>query len=52
VATPPNASVYGTGYVPIEKMARVGLLLDALSIVVWTGILYVIIGLLFGIVPL
>jgi len=52
VATPPNAIVYGTGYVPIEKMARVGLLLDALSIVVWTGILYVIIGLLFGIVPL
>ncbi len=33
VATPPNAIVYGSGYVPITTMARVGLLLNLAAVV-------------------
>ena len=36
VSTPPNAIVYGTGFVPIMSMVRAGMLLDVLGgIVVW-----------------
>ncbi|UCE63043.1 MAG: DASS family sodium-coupled anion symporter [Nitrospirota bacterium] len=36
VSTPPNAIVYGTGYVPITSMIRAGLILDILGgIVIW-----------------
>ena len=34
VSTPCNAIVYGSGYVPIGRMVRYGLLLDVLGVVV------------------
>lgn len=34
VSTPPNAIVYGSGYVPLMRMVRYGLLLDVVGIVV------------------
>ena len=37
VATPPNAIVFGSGYVPQRSMMRVGLFLNFLCIVVITG---------------
>ncbi|MBN1786224.1 MAG: DASS family sodium-coupled anion symporter [Candidatus Methanofastidiosa archaeon] len=50
VATPPNAIVFGTGYVSIDKMARVGILLDVIGMMVWSLIVYFIIGVFFGVV--
>ena len=36
VSTPPNAIVYGTGFIPIKSMLRTGLLFDLLSaILIW-----------------
>ncbi len=36
VSTPPNAIVYGTGFIPITSMIRAGLVLDFLGgIVIW-----------------
>ena len=36
VSTPPNAIVYGTGFIPITSMIRAGLVLDILGgIVIW-----------------
>jgi sodium-dependent dicarboxylate transporter 2/3/5 len=40
VSTPPNAIVYGSGYVPISRMIRYGLLLDAMGLVVVVAVLY------------
>ena len=34
VATPPNAIVYGTGYVTMPQMARVGFVMNCISIIV------------------
>ena len=39
VATPPNAIVYGTGYIKIKDMVRFGVILDIIAAVVWTIIL-------------
>lgn len=40
VSTPPNAIVFGTGLVPLQRMIRVGFLLDVTSFfVVWLGLL-------------
>jgi len=40
VSTAPNAIVYGTGLVPITKMARTGILFDLLGLVIiWAGVL-------------
>ncbi|HHN81547.1 MAG TPA: DASS family sodium-coupled anion symporter [Methanomicrobia archaeon] len=50
VATPPNAIVFGTGYVKIDKMAKTGIFLDMIGIIVWTLVLYFIVGKFFGIV--
>jgi sodium-dependent dicarboxylate transporter 2/3/5 len=38
VATPPNAIVFGSGYVTIPEMTRAGFLLNLLAIVLITGI--------------
>ena len=37
VATPPNAIVFGTGYVGIPDMLRVGIVLNVLGVVVITA---------------
>lgn len=39
VSTPPNAIVYGSGLVPIPKMARAGVLFDILGFfTIWVGL--------------
>jgi solute carrier family 13 (sodium-dependent dicarboxylate transporter), member 2/3/5 len=40
VSTPPNALVYGSGYVPISRMIRYGLWLDLMGVVVSVVVLY------------
>jgi sodium-dependent dicarboxylate transporter 2/3/5 len=49
VATPPNALVYGTGYVTIRQMIRNGVMLDILGWLMTVFILYVCGMWLFGI---
>ena len=49
VATPPNALVYGTGFVSIRQMLRNGIMLDLLGWVTTVLILYVFGVWLFGI---
>jgi len=41
VATPPNALVYGTGFIKLKDMVRIGLILDIVAAVIWTIILYI-----------
>ncbi|MBI4418453.1 MAG: DASS family sodium-coupled anion symporter [Ignavibacteriales bacterium] len=50
VATPPNALVYGTGYIPIVSMMRSGFLLDITGWVIVVGILLFVAHGVFGIV--
>jgi sodium-dependent dicarboxylate transporter 2/3/5 len=39
ISTPPNAIVYGSGLIPIERMIRAGFLLDLVGLaVIWTGL--------------
>ena len=52
VATPPNAIVYGTGYVKMESMVKHGFLLDFILLFVWVIVMYFVIAGLFGIVSL
>ncbi len=49
VATPPNAIVYGSGYISIPQMARAGLVFNLVMIVVITLMLYLLMGLAFGV---
>ena len=51
VATPPNAIAYGTGYVTVPQMARAGVWLDLLCIVVVLGVAYTVLLWVFGIAP-
>jgi sodium-dependent dicarboxylate transporter 2/3/5 len=37
VSTPCNAIVYGSGYVPLMRMVRYGVILDLIGVVVITG---------------
>ena len=50
VATPPNALVYGTGYIKVRQMAKAGLILDLIAWLLTVVILYVIGDYVFGIV--
>ncbi|WP_411966156.1 SLC13 family permease [Haloferax sp. YSMS24] len=50
VATPPNAIVFGTGYVEREHMLRAGALLDGVVILLTTGVAYVLIRFLWPLV--
>ncbi len=40
VATPPNAIVFGSGYVPMSKMIRGGIILNILGAIIITLIVY------------
>ncbi len=42
VATPPNAIVYGSGYVPIASMSRAGIWLNVLGVVLITLLTYAV----------
>jgi sodium-dependent dicarboxylate transporter 2/3/5 len=43
VATPPNAIVYGTGYIEMRDMVKNGFFLDWVAAAVWTLLLYFVI---------
>ena len=46
VSTPCNAIVYGSGYVPLMRMVRYGVILDVIGIVVITGAVWLLAPLL------
>ncbi len=46
VSTPCNAIVYGSGYVPLMRMVRYGVILDVIGIVVITGAVWMLAPLL------
>nr|WP_275575430.1 SLC13 family permease [Halolamina pelagica] len=50
VATPPNAIVFGAGYVEREHMLRAGVVLDAIVILLTTGVAYVLVRTLWPVV--
>jgi len=49
VATPPNALVYGTGYIKINDMIRSGFMLEIAGWLLTVGLLYLLGGVLFGV---
>jgi sodium-dependent dicarboxylate transporter 2/3/5 len=49
VATPPNAIVYSSGWIPSPQMARTGLVLDLLGVLTVTALVYLIAVPVFGI---
>ena len=48
VATPPNAVVFGSGYLRIPDMVRTGVWMNAISIVLLTAIVYFVLPLAWG----
>jgi sodium-dependent dicarboxylate transporter 2/3/5 len=48
VATPPNAVVFGSGYLKIKDMTKNGLLLNIFSIFLIVVVVYYILPLLWG----
>jgi sodium-dependent dicarboxylate transporter 2/3/5 len=51
VATPPNAIVFGSGRIKIAEMAKVGIFINLIGIVVITGLFYLIGTAIFSIDP-
>lgn len=49
VATPPNAIVFGSGRISIPQMARAGVALNLLMVLVVTGGTYALMGLIFSV---
>ncbi|MEO1587067.1 MAG: SLC13 family permease, partial [Bacteroidota bacterium] len=52
VATPPNAVVFGSGYLKIVEMVRVGIWMNIISILVLSAITYFLLPYLWGFDPL
>jgi sodium-dependent dicarboxylate transporter 2/3/5 len=48
VSTPPNAIVFGSGYVTISQMARIGIVLNILAAIVITLLVYLVVIPVFG----
>ena len=51
VATPPNAIVFGSGYLKMPDMVKKGFLLNLVSIVIITLMVYFILPFLWDLVP-
>ena len=51
VATPPNAVVFGSGYLRIPDMVRAGIWMNILSIILLTLFVYLVLPLLWGFEP-
>ncbi len=51
VATPPNAIVFGTGYVTVPQMSRTGLVLNLIGIVFVSLLSYLLVQVVFGVTP-
>ncbi len=51
VATPPNAIVYGSGYITIPQMARAGVVLNVLFVVLITALAYTVMMWALGVTP-
>jgi sodium-dependent dicarboxylate transporter 2/3/5 len=49
VATPPNAIVFGSGWVTVPRMSRTGVLLNLIGVVVITTVVMLIVTAVFGI---
>ena len=49
VATPPNAIIFGSGYITIPEMARAGLALNVLAVVAIVGATYSLVLWVFGV---
>ncbi|MFV0566674.1 MAG: SLC13 family permease [Flavobacteriaceae bacterium] len=48
VATPPNAVVFGSGYLTIEDMVKKGIFMNIVSIIILTVIIYFVLPLIWG----
>ena len=49
VATPPNAVVFGTGYLKIKDMVKAGFMLNIVAVILITGLIYFYIPVVWGI---
>ena len=47
MATPPNAIVFASGHIKVHEMARVGVILNIISVIVLIGVFYFVVPVLF-----
>ena len=48
VATPPNAIVFGSGYIQIKDMVRIGIFMNIIGLILIVCLLYMGAGIIFG----